>query len=81
MVAESWWVVVTYTLTDECNNSTSTTGAFTIEDTDRFLGFSHASRRDGRSVDAVPDAFVATASDGCDTDVDVVYGNPDGRCL
>ena len=75
-------LTVTYTLTDECGNSTSTTGAFTIEDTTDPSWDSAMPADVTVECDAVPDAFVATASDGCDTDVDVVYGETrtDGVC-
>ncbi|MBK7342092.1 MAG: hypothetical protein IPJ06_02595 [Saprospiraceae bacterium] len=76
-------VLVTYTLTDECNNSTTATGTFTVEDTTNPTWDSAMPADMTVECDAVPAAFVATASDGCDTDVDIVYTEvgSDSICL
>ncbi len=76
-------VLVTYTLMDECGNSTTATGTFTIEDTTNPSWDTSMPADITVECDAVPAAFVATASDGCDIDVDIVYTEvgSDSICL
>ena len=65
-----WSVQVTFRVTDECNNTSTTTSTFTIEDTiDPVLSMIPADI----TVDCqAPAPIVPTATDNCDAAVDIV---------
>ncbi|MCF8237347.1 MAG: T9SS type A sorting domain-containing protein [Saprospiraceae bacterium] len=76
-------LTVVYTVTDECGNLSTVSGTFTIIDTSDPTWDSAMPVDITVECDAVPIAFVATSSDGCDTDVDIAYTEvgSDSICL
>jgi len=75
-------IVVTFTATDNCGNTTVETKSFTVNDTTAPTFNESLPGNTTVECDAVPAAVTLTADDNCDTDVPVVYSESrtNGSC-